>query len=118
MEIPIGIVVVTLTVIAAVGGWAFTYLLGQVQTLATCQNECKKSMHTRRETDQTNIYDKVDQLRGKIGSIEIWQATIQELMRQNAKDHANMMNEIKLLAAEVRELGECVRLLAKGHKEC
>ena len=118
MEIPIGIVTVLMTILSAIGGWAFTYLLGQIQAFASCQNECQKNLHNRRETDQTNIYDKVDQLRSKIGNIEVWQATFQMLMEQNAKDHAEMMNEIKILSEEVRELGECVRLLAKGHKEC
>jgi len=118
MEVPIVIISAVLAILTAGGGWAFKFLVSEVKGLAECQNKCQENLQIRRETDGAVVVNHVDGLKAKLGGVEVWQARFEVLLAQNEKDREEMMNEIRLLTAEVKELSECVKLLSKGHKEC
>jgi len=118
MDVPVVIISAVLAIFIAVGGWAFRFLLSQVQIVLTCQSKCQENQHNRRASDFVSTTDKMDLIKTQISNISVWQGRFEEMMEQNKREHNEIIKMMERLDFSMKELEKCVTLLMAGKEEC
>ena len=125
MNIPAWFLQVSVLAVAGIGGFGFRFLLGRIEENARKHEAGSIRIHARLDTQDTKVVTTLEKMVEKMvtsghcdGRQELWQLRFDAMMEANGKEHTNLINTLKGVTDELKELGNCVEKLVRGAKNC
>ncbi len=125
MNIPEWFIQVSVLTVAAVGGFGFRFLLGRIEENARKHEAGSIRIHARLDVQDSKVVTTLEKMVEKMvtaghcdGRQELWQLRFDGMMEANKKEHDDLVNSMKGVTAELKELGNCVEKLVRGAKNC